>query len=141
MTSANLTKNTIGSTAFLDRGRPARSASPLSGLSLGLVKARHSAIFPKREHWPSGVGCGLGVNLWMAPVAVDERLANRTFMCQFLSEPRPMSVAFQKWGNGLALRGPQMFADESGASDGKPGEMTMSDGKLVIAQAALCRTG
>ena len=41
-----------------------------------------------------------------------------------------MSVAFQKWGNGLALRGPQMFADESGA---------MSDGKLVIAQAALCR--
>jgi antitoxin component of MazEF toxin-antitoxin module len=50
-----------------------------------------------------------------------------------------MSVAFQKWGNGLALRGPQMFADESGASDGKPGEMTMSDGKLVIAQAALCR--
>ena len=27
--------------------------------------------------------------------------------------------------------------DESGASDGKPGEMTMSDGKLVIAQGAL----
>jgi antitoxin MazE len=43
-----------------------------------------------------------------------------------------MSVAFQKWGNGLALRGPKMSADESGASDGKPGEMTMSDGKLVI---------
>ena len=34
MTSAHLTKNTIGSTAFLARGRPARNASPLSGLSL-----------------------------------------------------------------------------------------------------------
>jgi len=43
-----------------------------------------------------------------------------------------MKVAFQKWGNSLALRVPKAFADEIGASDGKAAEMTVSDGKLVI---------
>jgi antitoxin MazE len=43
-----------------------------------------------------------------------------------------MKVAFQKWGNSLALRVPKAFADEIGASHGKAAEMTMSDGKLVI---------
>ena len=43
-----------------------------------------------------------------------------------------MKVAFQKWGNSLALRVPKAFADEIGASDGKPAEMTVSNGKLVI---------
>ena len=43
-----------------------------------------------------------------------------------------MKVAFQKWGNSLALRVPKAFADEIGARDGKAAEMTVSDGKLVI---------
>jgi antitoxin MazE len=43
-----------------------------------------------------------------------------------------MKVAFQKWGNSLALRVPKAFADELGASDGKAAEMTVSNGKLVI---------
>ena len=43
-----------------------------------------------------------------------------------------MKVAFQKWGNSLALRVPKAFADEIGASDGKTAEMTVSNGKLVI---------
>ena len=43
-----------------------------------------------------------------------------------------MKVAFQKWGNSLALRVPKPFADEIGASTGKPAEMTVSNGKLVI---------
>lgn len=43
-----------------------------------------------------------------------------------------MKVAFQKWGNSLALRVPKAFADEIGASDGKAAEMTVSHGKLVI---------
>ena len=43
-----------------------------------------------------------------------------------------MKVAFQKWGNSLALRVPKAFADEIGASDGKAAEMTVSNGKLVI---------
>jgi antitoxin MazE len=43
-----------------------------------------------------------------------------------------MKVAFQKWGNSLALRVPKAFADEIGASDGKAAEMTVSDGKLLI---------
>jgi antitoxin MazE len=41
-------------------------------------------------------------------------------------------VAFQKWGNSLALRVPKAFADEIGASDGKAADMTVSNGKLVI---------
>ena len=43
-----------------------------------------------------------------------------------------MKVAFQKWGNSLALRVPKAFADEIGASDGKAAEMIVRDGKLVI---------
>lgn len=43
-----------------------------------------------------------------------------------------MKVAFQKWGNSLALRIPKAFADEIGARDGRAAEMTVSDGKLVI---------
>ncbi|MDD1535912.1 MULTISPECIES: AbrB/MazE/SpoVT family DNA-binding domain-containing protein [unclassified Bradyrhizobium] len=43
-----------------------------------------------------------------------------------------MKVAFQKWGNSLALRVPKAFADEIGARDGRAAEMTVRDGKLVI---------
>lgn len=43
-----------------------------------------------------------------------------------------MKVAFQKWGNSLALRVPKAFVDEIGASEGKAAEMTVSDGKLVV---------
>lgn len=43
-----------------------------------------------------------------------------------------MKVAFQKWGNSLALRVPKAFADEIGASDGKGAEMIVSNGRLVI---------
>ncbi|MDA9424435.1 MULTISPECIES: AbrB/MazE/SpoVT family DNA-binding domain-containing protein [Bradyrhizobium] len=43
-----------------------------------------------------------------------------------------MKVAFQKWGNSLALRVPKAFADEIGARDGRAAEMTVADGKLVI---------
>jgi antitoxin MazE len=38
-----------------------------------------------------------------------------------------MKVAFQKWGNSLALRVPKAFADEIGASDGKVAEMTVNN--------------
>jgi antitoxin MazE len=43
-----------------------------------------------------------------------------------------MKVAFQKWGNSLALRVPKAFADEIRARHGRAAEMTVSDGKLVI---------
>ena len=43
-----------------------------------------------------------------------------------------MKVAFQKWGNSLALRVPKAFADEIGASDGRAAEMSVSNGKLVV---------
>ena len=42
-----------------------------------------------------------------------------------------MKVAFQKWGNSLALRVPKVVAEEIGASDGKTAEMSVRDGKLV----------
>ena len=41
-------------------------------------------------------------------------------------------MAFQKWGNSLALRVPKLVAQEIGASDGKTAEMSVRDGKLVI---------
>ena len=43
-----------------------------------------------------------------------------------------MKVAFQKWGNSLALRVPKVVAQEIGAGDGKTAEMSVRDGKLVI---------
>jgi antitoxin MazE len=43
-----------------------------------------------------------------------------------------MKVAFQKWGNSLALRVPKKFADEIGATDGKAAKMTVRNGKLVV---------
>jgi antitoxin MazE len=43
-----------------------------------------------------------------------------------------MKVAFQKWGNSLALRVPKAIAQEIGASDGKAAEMSVRDGKLII---------
>ena len=43
-----------------------------------------------------------------------------------------MKVAFQKWGNSLALRVPKTFVEEIGASEGKAAEMSVSDGKLIV---------
>ena len=43
-----------------------------------------------------------------------------------------MKTEFLKWGNSLALRVPSAFAKELGASEGKPAEMTIEDGALVI---------
>jgi len=67
----------------------------------------------------------------MAPVVVDERLGKPYVHVSIFVGAKTDERCVSKVGQrGLALRGPQMFADESGASDGKPGEMTMSDGKL-----------
>ena len=43
-----------------------------------------------------------------------------------------MKIAFLKWGNSLALRIPKAFAQEIGASVGKPANMEVRDGKLVV---------
>jgi antitoxin MazE len=43
-----------------------------------------------------------------------------------------MKVEFQRWGNSLALRVPKAFAEEIGAVEGKPAEMTAENGVLVI---------
>jgi antitoxin MazE len=43
-----------------------------------------------------------------------------------------MNVQFLKWGNSLALRVPKVFAQEIGASVGKPATMEVRDGKLVV---------
>jgi antitoxin MazE len=52
---------------------------------------------------------------------------------------RKTKVAFQKWGNSLALRVPKAFADDIGAGGGKAAEMTVSNGKLVIEIARMQR--
>jgi len=46
-----------------------------------------------------------------------------------------MKVQFLKWGNSLALRVPKAFAQEIGASVGKPAKMEVRDGKLIVEPA------
>jgi antitoxin MazE len=43
-----------------------------------------------------------------------------------------LKVEFLKWGNSLALRVPKAFAQEIGARVGKPANMEVRDGKLVV---------
>jgi antitoxin MazE len=47
-----------------------------------------------------------------------------------------MKTRVQKWGNSLALRIPRSFAAEVGLQNESPVEMSMEDGKLVIAPVA-----
>jgi antitoxin MazE len=44
-----------------------------------------------------------------------------------------MKTRVQKWGNSLALRIPKSFASEVGFQKETPVEVSLSDGKLVIA--------
>ena len=47
-----------------------------------------------------------------------------------------MKTRVQKWGNSLALRIPKSFASEVGLKSGSPVEVSLADGKLVIAPIA-----
>lgn len=44
-----------------------------------------------------------------------------------------MKARIQKWGNSLALRIPKSFAHEAGLEQDSPVEVSLEDGKLVIA--------
>ena len=44
-----------------------------------------------------------------------------------------MRTRVQKWGNSLALRIPKTFAVEAGLQNESPVEVSLIDGKLVIA--------
>jgi antitoxin MazE len=48
-----------------------------------------------------------------------------------------MHTQVSKWGNSLAVRIPKASAEEAGLSEGAPVELTVVDGKIVIAPA--CR--
>jgi antitoxin MazE len=43
-----------------------------------------------------------------------------------------MKTKFLRWGNSLALRVPNAFAKEIGATEGKTAEMTIEAGVLVV---------
>jgi antitoxin MazE len=43
-----------------------------------------------------------------------------------------MEMRIKKWGNSLALRIPQAFANEAGLEKDTPVEMTLEAGRLVI---------
>ena len=47
-----------------------------------------------------------------------------------------MITRVQKWGNSLALRIPKSFADEVGLQTDSSVEVSLADGKLVIAPVA-----
>ncbi len=44
-----------------------------------------------------------------------------------------MQTRVQKWGNSLALRIPRAFADSINLKDNAPVEISVVDGKLVVA--------
>ncbi|NBJ13811.1 AbrB/MazE/SpoVT family DNA-binding domain-containing protein [Microvirga arsenatis] len=44
-----------------------------------------------------------------------------------------MRVHFAQWGNSLALRIPHAFAQELDAAPGRPAEVTILDGRLIVA--------
>jgi len=44
-----------------------------------------------------------------------------------------MRVKVQKWGNSLALRIPKPFAEEAHVDQGTVVDLSLSDGKLVVA--------
>lgn len=48
-----------------------------------------------------------------------------------------MQSRVQKWGNSLALRIPKTFATEIGLTDDTPVDISLVDGKLVIAPVPL----
>jgi antitoxin MazE len=48
-----------------------------------------------------------------------------------------MQSRVQKWGNSLALRIPKSFATEIGLADETPVEISLVEGKLVIAPLPL----
>lgn len=47
-----------------------------------------------------------------------------------------MRTHIQKWGNSLALRIPKAFAAEAQLADNTPVDLSLVNGKLVIAPAA-----
>ena len=44
-----------------------------------------------------------------------------------------MKIRIQKWGSSLALRIPKSFADKAGLEDDAPVEISLVDGKPVVA--------
>lgn len=47
-----------------------------------------------------------------------------------------METRVKRWGNSLALRIPKLLAEEVGLEDDSPVELSLVDGKLVIAPMA-----
>jgi antitoxin MazE len=43
-----------------------------------------------------------------------------------------MKIEFAKWGNSLAVRIPAALAQEVGAREGKPAEITVENGALIL---------
>jgi len=44
-----------------------------------------------------------------------------------------MRTRVQKWGNSLALRIPKSFAEEAGLKNSSPVDVSLVDGRLIIA--------
>jgi antitoxin MazE len=44
-----------------------------------------------------------------------------------------MVVQFAKWGNSIALRIPTAYAKDIGAAEGRCAEISVQDGKLIVA--------
>jgi antitoxin MazE len=103
--------------------------------------SKHDGFGPmlerSRAYWRiylCGCGCEAVFGRVRGMAAIDEG-ASRTYLhckTRYPLHGPSMKVAFQRWGNSLALRVPKVVAQEIGASDGKTAEMSVRDGKLVI---------
>lgn len=47
-----------------------------------------------------------------------------------------MKTKIAKWGNSLALRVPQPFAEEVGLAEGSEVELSLKEGKLILTPSA-----
>ena len=55
--------------------------------------------------------------------------------CIYITRNGAMITRISKWGNSLAVRIPKPFLDELGLVDGAEVEMTVRDGRLIVAAA------
>ena len=67
---------------------------------------------------------------------LDKHLQNEYLQCRYFEGRFVTRTRVQKWGNSLALRIPRAFAAEAGLQRETPVELSLANGKLVIAPVA-----
>src|SRR5436853_4582252 len=75
----------------------------------------------------------------MLSLPESQQLQNSVLPCIFIVDTKGrfvMKVQIQKWGNSLALRIPKSFAAESKVEQGSVVEVSLEQGKIIVAPVA-----